>query len=263
MHPELFHFTLPSFFSDFLQIGEVVIYSYAFCVVIGTIFSVAYTKWAARKYLGIRNISHKFFYTIFLCGFVGGKIFYYLAHPMIYIHEPRLLLDNFSGGFVFYGSFVTAIIYVVWYLRKLKIPLLPMLDILAITTLIAHSFGRIGCFLAGCCYGLPTESRFGFKFPNTYLETVHPTQLYEAIALIFIMIGLLILSRYKKFDGQIFLGYVCFYALFRIFIEFIRGDDRGYIFSGLISPSQFIAMLLISISLFFYFKLNNIQKTNF
>jgi phosphatidylglycerol---prolipoprotein diacylglyceryl transferase len=256
MHPELIHFQLPSFLSSIFHIGEVTIYSYAFCVAFGSLLTVLYTKWAAKKYLEILDLPNHFFYNIFICGFVGGKVFYFLERPMLYFSQPNLLLDNFSGGFVFYGSFVIAIVYVIWYLRKNHIPLLPMLDILAITTLISHSIGRIGCFMAGCCYGLPTSSRFGIVFPNSNPVSVHPTQLYEAFVLFSIMIGLLILRKIKHFDGQLFILYVGLYALSRVFLELFRGDDRGYIIQNIISPSQLIALILFTISLFFYFKLN-------
>lgn len=256
MHIELFHFSLPDFLSNLFHIKQVTVYTYAFCIAFAALIGSLYTKWSARKDLEI-ELSNSFFYMIFIAGFVGGKLFYYLEKPLFYWNNPSLLLDNFSGGFVFYGSFVTIIPIVIWYLKKKSIPVLPMLDILAITTLVAQVFGRIGCFCAGCCYGLPTNSFFGTVFPTSNNIAVHPTQLYEAFIVLCLMGLLLIIKKYNQFHGQTFLLYLSLYATSRAFLELFRGDKRGYIIDGFLSHSQFIALLLIVTSLFFYKKLKH------
>ena len=254
MHPELFSFHLP--FSS----QQVTIYTYAFCIVLGTLIASLYTKWNAKKELGIKNLQNSFFYIVFIAGFVGGKLFFYLERPIHFWENPHLMLDNFSGGFVFYGSFVTIIPIVIWYLKSYKIPVLPMLDILAITTIIAHSLGRIGCFNAGCCYGSETTNFFGIKFPNSNNLTVHPTQLYEAGILIGIAIMLLIIKKHQQFKGQLFLLYIAMYAISRSVIELFRGDNRGYIIENYLSHSQFIALLILITASFFYKKLKTKNK---
>lgn len=260
MHSELFHFSFPDFLSNLFHVKQVTVYTYAFCIALGSLAAALFTKLCAKKDLGI-ELSNSFFYMIFIAGFVGGKLFYYLEKPVFYWNNPTLLLDNFSGGFVFYGSFVTCIPTVIWYLNKKKIAILPMLDILAITTLIAHCLGRIGCFFAGCCYGLPTNSVFGIVFPTSNNIAVHPTQLYEAFILLYLMVFLLIMKKYRKFEGQIFILYITLYAISRAILELFRGDKRGYIIDGLLSHSQFIALLLLLTSTFFYQKLNKNKLT--
>jgi phosphatidylglycerol:prolipoprotein diacylglycerol transferase len=254
MHPQLFHFEFP--FSS----HQFTVYTYAFCIVLGTLVAALYTKWRAKKELGIQNLPNSFFYMIFITGFVGGKLFFYLEKPMYFLNNPSLMLHNFSGGFVFYGSFVTIIPIVIWYLKHYKIPVLPILDILAITTLIAHSFGRIGCFNAGCCYGKPTNSSFGMIFPTTHNISVHPTQLYEAIILMGIAILLLIIKKRQQFKGQLFLLYISFYAIGRAILELFRGDNRGYVIDNYLSHSQLIALLILLIASFFYIKLKSKHK---
>lgn len=260
MHSELFHFNLPDFIANLFHTKQVTVYTYAFCIALGSLLAALYKKRSAKKDLEI-ELSNSFFYMIFIAGFVGGKLFYYLEKPIFYWNNPNLLLDNFSGGFVFYGSFVTCIPTIIWYLKKKKIAVLPMLDILAITTLIAHCLGRIGCFFAGCCYGLPTKSMFGIVFPTSNKTTVHPTQLYEAFILLYLMFFLLIMKKHKKFNGQIFILYITLYAISRSILELFRGDKRGYIIDGFLSHSQFIALLLIIVSLSVYKKLNQ-KKLN-
>jgi phosphatidylglycerol:prolipoprotein diacylglycerol transferase len=260
MYKELFSFHLPDFLVHLFHSNQVVIYAYAFCITFGCLITTIYTKRAARKELGIDYLSNNFFYLIFIAGFVGGKLFFYLEKPLFYINNPSLLLDNFSGGFVFYGSFVTIIPVIIWYLKHHKIPVLPMLDILAITTLIVHSFGRLGCFLGGCCYGLPTNSLFGMVFPTSNAVRVHPTQLYELYILLMLLIILLIIKKYKRFNGQIFLLYLGLYAICRSILELFRGDERGYLIKDILSHSQFIALLILISTLFIYNKLKTQNK---
>lgn len=254
MHPELFSFHFP------FNTQEITVYTYAFCIVLGTLIASLYTKYTAKKDLGINKLPNSFFYIIFIAGFIGGKLFYYLEKPFFFWNNPNLLLDNFSGGFVFYGSFITIVPIVIWYLKKQKIAVLPMLDILGITTLIVHAIGRIGCFNAGCCYGSPTNSSFGIVFPTTNNIAVHPTQLYEASALILLAVALLIIKKHQQFNGQIFLLYISFYAISRSVLELFRGDNRGYIIENWVSHSQFIAILILITALTFYLKLKTINK---
>ncbi len=247
MHPKLFHI-------DFLGFHQTV-YTYAFLIVLGTLVAALYTKWRTKKELRLKELSNNFFYLIFIAGFVGGKLFYYLENPSKYFNNPKLLLDNFSGGFVFYGSFITIIPVLIWYLKKHKIPVLPMLDILAITTLIVHSIGRLGCFFGGCCYGKPTDSFTGMVFPTTHGTKVHPTQLYEITVLLIIMALLFYIKQKQQFKGQLFLLYIIFYAIARNILELFRGDTRGFIIDGVLSHSQFIGIVLILITVLIYRKI--------
>ncbi|WP_055442218.1 prolipoprotein diacylglyceryl transferase [Lacinutrix himadriensis] len=262
MFPKLLDFSLPDFLASLFGVEQVTVYTYATLIALGTLIAALYTKRSAKKELGITKLSNSFFYGIFVAGFVGGKLFYYLQDPLPYMQNPSLMSDNFSGGFVFYGSFVVIIPYVIWYLKKHNIPVLPMLDIFAITTTIVHAIGRIGCFAAGCCYGAPTDSSIGIIFPTTHGISVHPTQLYEVALLIAIMLTLFVIKKHKQFNGQIFLIYLMLYAFGRGILELFRGDNRGYIIDNILSHSQFIGLCLIAIAAYFYFKFYKRTNTN-
>jgi phosphatidylglycerol:prolipoprotein diacylglycerol transferase len=238
-----------------------VVYSYATCIVLGALIAALYTKYKCRKRLGF-EISNNFFYLLFIASFVGGKIFYYLEKPLFYFNNPSQMLDNFSGGFVFYGSFLFAIPFVIVYFKKIKQPVLPMLDILAITTLIVHAIGRIGCFFGGCCYGKPTNSFYGIVFKNSNNIAVYPTQLFEAFLLLAILTGLIFYKKHQKFNGQIFLFYLTLYASVRIILENLRGDARVYLFKGLLSQAQTIAIALIIISIVTFFTISKQKSFN-
>jgi len=119
---------------------------------------------------------------------------------------------------------------------------------------LGQAIGRLGCFAAGCCYGKVCDRPWAVTFHDAYatravgtpLEVpLHPTQLYESAAALLIFFGLLWLSGRKRFEGQVALVYLVFYAATRFVIEFYRGDAaRGTVFHGLLSTSQFIAILV-------------------
>ena len=141
-----------------------------------------------------------------------------------------------------------------------------MLDVMAVTTCILHGIGRIGCFMAGCCYGKLTDSLLGVVFTNPVCQAeplntlLHPTQLYEASFIFLILIGLLILKRNRQFEGQLFLIYLMAYAAGRGFLEIYRGDlSRGFVIEDYLSISQLISILLIGVALYFYVKRRNVN----
>ncbi|MCI2228315.1 prolipoprotein diacylglyceryl transferase [Polaribacter sp. MSW13] len=243
-----------------LEYENITIYTYAFCIVLGTLLAVLYTKWQTKKTLNL-VLPNTFFYLIFITGFLGGKLFLFFEKPIYYLQSPKSIFNIFSGGFVFYGSFTCIIVFIIGYLRKHKIAILPLIDILAITTTIVHAIGRMGCFFAGCCYGKPTNSIFGVHFPNTHSVAVHPTQLYEVGSILIIMSLLFVIRKNKSFDGQVFISYVILYAIARTVLEIFRGDQRGYIIQNYISHSQFIAFIFISITTYLYIKLKSKKIT--
>lgn len=122
---------------------------------------------------------------------------------------------------------------------------------------IAHAFGRIGCFLAGCCYGKETDSFLGVVFPG-HSTAVLPTQLFEAFFLFILTLVLFIIAIKKRWIHNLSLYLLC-YGIFRFFIEFYRGDDRGGLLLGL-SPSQFISIIAVIASITLYIILNLMNK---
>ena len=135
--------------------------------------------------------------------------------------------------------------------KRLKLRLLDILPVIPCCITVAHGFGRIGCFFAGCCYGRETDSIFGVQFKNVS-GTRLPTQLFEAafLFLLFAVLTLLVLKWKCPYTLSI---YLVAYGIFRFIIEFFRGDDRGQIFGGTLSPSQVgsILYLLLGIGWFF------------
>ncbi len=241
MHPILF------------EVGGYTVYSYGFLIAIGAILGVFYLARRGRKEVGFTwDQANSLFLLIFMAALIGGKVFLFFEDPARYREDPSSL---FTGrGFVFYGSFLFAIPTTLWYFRRNKLPVYPMLDIMAITTCIVHVFGRLGCFMAGCCHGTPTDSWLGVTYTDAacYADPMHtplhPTQLYEAGFILMVM-GFLRYRRDRKaFHGQLFLLYLLLYAAGRFSIEFYRGDSgRGFVFGDMISHGQLVALIILVI----------------
>lgn len=248
MHPILF------------EVGGFTIHSYGLMIALGAIGGIAYMAIRGRKEVGLTfEQANSLFLYLFIAAFVGGKFFLFFESPSSYASNPGKLLTG--QGFVFYGSFLFAIPTMLWFFRKQKLPVYQMLDIMAITTCIVHIFGRIGCFMAGCCYGKVTSSQLGVIYtdPACHAEpkhvALHPTQLYEAGFILLVLVVLLFLRSRKNFQGQLFLTYLFLYAGGRFVLEYFRGDvARGFIIKDYVSHSQLIAIIIMVIVAFIYWR---------
>ena len=170
----------------------------------------------------------------FLGGLIGGVIVYLgLYFLYVYVINPRLKENNFLKSDMNKG---------VWELLRFA----------PISITIAHAFGRLGCFSAGCCGGIETDAWYGIQFPGEAHKEI-PTQLFEAIFLFLISVVMIIL--YFKFHFKYNMGvYLIGYGVWRFLIEYIRGDviERGKFVPGL-TPSQFWAILMVIGGIAFFF----------
>ena len=171
----------------------------------------------------------------FIGGLIGGVVaFLGIYFLYVYVINPRLKEKSFFKSDMNKG---------VWYLLRIA----------PISITIAHGFGRIGCFFAGCCYGKETEAWYGIQFPGLPTKVI-PTQLFEAIFLFVLSAAMIVLLFVVHFKYNMSL-YLVSYGIWRFVIEYFRGDYRGSFIPGL-SPSQFwsILMVLLGIAIFFLYK---------
>lgn len=270
MHPILFRFKLPEFLQALLpgNAEYLTMYTYGFCISLGIIAAYLYAWRQAKKELNVpQEVMTRLLIILVIAAVVGGKVFTFLERPSFYFSHFDVFLRGFKSGFVFYGSLLFAIPAMIWFFRSQQLPVLQMFDIMAITATIVHAFGRMGCFFAGCCHGVPTHSVFGVVFSDPYCAAdpknvpLHPTQLYEVFLLVLIMSFLLFYKKRKRFHGELFLIYLILYAIGRGIIEFYRGDEsRGYLFNHLLSHSQFIALIVLAVTVVLYFILLKADK---
>jgi len=258
MHPVLYEFTKPDFLSG------VTIYTYGFLIAVGVFLAYFYTAYHAKKQFNLSyDQTQVMIILIIIAAVIGGKFFIIFEDPKTYLGHPGELFKNFGSGFVFYGSLLFAIPTIYLFIRYHKLPLLPMLDIIAGTTCIVHGMGRLGCFFAGCCYGKPTDSFIGMNFNagNGIDADLHPTQLYSSFLIWSIFIFLQYKKKRQEFKGQLFFTYLILYSIGRSVIEIFRGDEsRGYVIDGVISNSQLISLFVLGVAIYFYVKLKKDVK---
>lgn len=216
-----------------------------------------------RTILNKEDVIFSFLYAM-LGVIIGGKLLYWAiefpniwAKKSFYLAHPETIIHLFTGGFVFYGSFIGAVIALIIYTRKFKVPLEPLVYVFTPSIPIIHAIGRIGCFSAGCCYGIPYDGPLHVIFKNSTIAPstipLFPVQLLESGVNVLIFLLLLYLMKKIK-NGFSFFGlYIVFYSIARFLLEFLRGDlDRGFLF--LFSTSQWISIGLFLVGITLYYR---------
>lgn len=235
-------------------------YMYGLMIAIGILCVVALLYYFGKK----KNISEKFIDFIFYDAIVSIAIGFFSATLFQsfynYLANPEAGFK--FGGMTFIGGLLGAAIlflaiYFIFKKRLKDSHIIPIVSFAGCAIPLAHAFGRIGCFFAGCCYGKETDSFLGVKFPNLP-NPVHPTQLYEAVFLFALFAIIFILIMKKDFKHGISL-YLCAYGIFRFFIEYLRNDNRGEFVAGM-SPSQFWSIIFVVISVGAYFLIEYCDK---
>lgn len=187
----------------------------------------------------------------------GAKLLLIAREWHDYAADPAQLFSTSTLGAAgdFYGGFIGALAATaIFFWRNPRLPFWPAADLCGPAIALGQSIGRIGCLMAGDDYGRPTTLPWGIAFTDPDAARIggaplgvplHPVQLYESIACAILFVVLVRLGRRKQFDGQIILAYTILYAVVRFALEFFRGDaDRGFVLGGLLSTSQFIAVVL-------------------
>lgn len=217
-------------------------------------FSFAYFESLRRAALLEEETRHveNLFLLVVLSAVFGSRLFHVLFEEFSYYRaNPSKIFAIWEGGYTFYGAMLLAMFSIFAYCHIKKINFLQFGDIAAPATALGLFFGRIGCFLAGCCWGIPTKMPWGvvFSHPDSFttnhIVALHPTQLYEAFSGLIIFFYLLWKFKHRKYVGQIFFQGLMLYSVARFMIEFFRGDDyRGYVFDGALSYSQLVSLVI-------------------
>lgn len=206
---------------------------------------------------------------------VGGKLLYgltnwnYLLNAFTSFTDLKTLWSSLTAAFngmVFYGGFIGSVAAVWLYTRLSKALSRPFaFDLLAIATPLFHAFGRIGCFLGGCCYGIPCSWGITIHrnpvLPELNGVTRFPVQLIEAGCNLIIFAILYFLFRPKEKRLPLLVSYIFLYAPVRFVLEFFRGDQiRGFLFG--LSTSQWISLVLLAAAMLYVLSLRKIPTKN-
>ena len=240
--------------SVLFEIGPIQIYGYGLMIALGVICAFAIAGWLAKR----SGLDGDVLFNMGLIGIVGGivgaKLLYYIVELPSLIQEPARLLD-FGEGFVVYGGLIAGILCPLVYARQKKLPFWAYLDCAVPGIAFAQGCGRIGCFLAGCCYGAQTDAWYGVVFPENSMApagvSLIPTQLISAAGDFLFAVILLWLQRRQygrlQKDGRtgiVSAVYLLLYSSGRFLVEFLRDDPRGAV--GGLSTSQFISFFIFA-----------------
>lgn len=193
---------------------------------------------------------------------VGARIFHILQHSPSYgsLTDIVGMLAGGLNGLAFYGGFILALVVGILYMRWNGLSVSGVMDVMAPSLMLGTGIGRMGCFLAGCCFGKPTSLPWGVTFPENSLTTlelgrmekVHPTQLYSFVSLLVIFSILLLLQKHIKLKGILSLLAILMYSVHRFLVDLLRyymPDERmgGLATSQVMSIIAAIASIAIMI----------------
>lgn len=237
-------------YNDLLTIGPVTLHTYGLMTAIGIISAYLTAEAAAKKkHLDAEQI----FGLVISClifGYAGSKLLYLLTVLPQLLADPSLWRESLSTGWVVFGGLLGGIFGGWVFCRRKGLPAWKFFDIGMPSVALAQGFGRIGCFFAGCCYGVETDSPFSIVFSHSDFAPNHvhlvPTQLLSAAGDFALALFLWFWDRNrKKKDGEVTALYLILYSAGRFLIEFWRGDlIRGAV--GPLSTSQFIALFTLA-----------------
>ena len=240
-----------------VKIGPVTIHTYGFLMAVGVIAAILLSLHLAKKQNIDRKVLTDFFFYTILMGLLGAKVFLFITEFGYYSKHPDQIKTLITSAGTFYGGLIFGALFAIWFVRKHHLDFKVISDIVSPALALAHFFGRMGCFSAGCCWGREAhDCAIAIEFTDSRATTgvpqhtsLYPTQLMEGILSLLNFIVLLTLYKRRKFDGQIFTMYIFNYSIIRFFVEFFRGDeDRGYIFGSMDQPFSSLSVpQLISI----------------
>lgn len=208
------------------KIGNIEIYNYAICIVLGIILAIILCRLNKNKYeIKFDFLLEATLYCL-IFGIIGARIYYVIFNIENYSKNLIQLFNLRNGGLAIYGGLISGLISLIIICKIKKQNILDLLDYIVPAVVLAQSIGRWGNFFNIEAYGTPTTNffRMGINISNNYIE-VHPTFLYESFFCLIITFLLLLFQKNRKFKGQIVLTYLMMYSFVRFFIEKLRIDS--------------------------------------
>lgn len=227
-------------YNELFSIGPLTIHGYGLMIGIGVIVALFWsTKRGEKRGINEDNVMSMLLIAV-IVGFAGAKVLYIITDWQYFLRDPLGALG--SEGFVVYGGIIAGLLGCYIFTRRKKIDFMDALDVFMPPVAAAQGFGRIGCFLAGCCYGKATDSVFGVVFPGSTVA-VWPTQLFSSAGDFLLALALALYDRREHAKGNTGSMYLILYSVGRFLIECLRDDPRGSV--GILSTSQFISIFTL------------------
>lgn len=239
-------------YNDLFSIGPFTFHTYGLMTAIGIIAAYLLMERRAKQNNFTEEQQSKTLGLILFClifGYLGSKILYILTILPRLREDPAVFLQSLSGGWVVFGGLLGGMFGAWLFCHWQKLPVGKYFDLAFPAVALAQAFGRVGCFFAGCCYGVETDSAFSIVFQHSQYAPNHvhlvPTQLISAVLDLVLCLFLLWYEKNKeKYSGELAALYLILYSAGRFVLEFWRGDlVRGQV--GPLSTSQFIGLFTL------------------
>jgi len=233
-------------YNDLFSIGPLTVHGYGLMIAIGVIAALYIAEYRAPKNGMDKEVIFPLTMFCVITGILGAKVMFCIVNWKDFVKDPLALLG--SSGLVVYGGIIGGILCASVYCKVRKLKFWDCFDVALPSVAVAQAFGRLGCFLAGCCYGRETKAWYGIAFTHSHYAPngvkMIPTQLLSSAGM-FLIAGLLFwYAYYAKKSGQVGAIYMILYGIGRFCVEFLRGDlARGSI--GTLSTSQFISIFIV------------------
>lgn len=230
--------------------GPFAIHSYGLAIAVG----VSIFVWLSMRHPWRKAIiSHdKYIETVCISLFVGliGARILFVVNSLNKFNSFGELFSLWTGGLSVLGGFIAILAVLPWYLKKNNIPILPLLDLGALYAPLLHAIARIGCFMAGCCYGKATSVAWAVVYNDVHSEAplhipLHPTQMYTSvILLVTFLLFYFVLQKKVRCFGQLLMIYLMIEGLLRFGMDYLRADIEYFSFDSthLLSAHQWIAI---------------------
>ncbi len=246
-------FTIPIF-------GGIKVFGFGTMLVLAFMSSTWLAWWRARREHLDPEVIWDMTFWIFLFGLIGARLFYCFQYWGRDINSLWDVLQYWKGGIVYYGGILGAAAAFLVFRHYRPFPFRPFLDVLAPAIAVGTMFGRLGCFLNGCCYGDPCTLPWAIAFPKpsppwwhqynlgmipanaVQSLPIHPTQLYSAIDGLILLMLLTAYYPVRRRDGEVMALLMVTYPISRFLIEYLRNDEAAY-FAGF-TISQNISVVL-------------------
>lgn len=212
------------------SIGNFKLYSFGLMVAAGVFLSISLMTRQAKRdgFPDPEMVSDSVLVGVF-AGFFGARLYYVIQNFSVYLNDPLSFFAVWEGGLVFYGGVIASFFALYLFARIKRISFIRLLDFMLPYVALTHAFGRVGCFLNGCCAGKACSLPWAVTFPETELA-VHPVQLYEAGFNVLLFLFLLRAAKGKaSFTGRTTVFYFIFYAVGRFTLEFFRTNDPYFL----------------------------------
>ncbi len=254
----MYPYLLPDIFGYTLQMYDIMIG-------IGIFAMFVYVAYRFEKKDGFSRKQANNLLILLAFSLVSALFFAYFFDALFHsIEEGKLTFGSitFIGGLI--GGISTFLILLKYFYKDENKDVRKIMNTIIIGVVLAHAFGRLGCLSAGCCFGIPTDSFLGVVFPHGHAAEafpntpIYPTQLFESLFLFTLFI---VLNKVKKISTYEVETYLFAYGIWRILIEFIRGDDRGSLFpfftteyNSFPTPSQYLSFLMIILGIYLLYR---------